>query len=280
MISTGVAVIIGVSVVAFLFVVVILISRYMISSEDNVKIDANAAIDDANDLLIKHKERKQKRKKKLTHKNKTQEPEPSSIVIQDDVENQPIIPQDVVPSERHSEKSVPLVNQTNFATEEEEDVMVPQTIVPKFEENIGHEALTDDDHKSVHSHHSAALDSADSYVNTFRRVLSSAVTMTRFSKGKSRVVKCQLNGNEFYFETAGNWTRKKKSVAISSIQAVLKGKQSAEFSLSAAGRNAKEENCFSLLTKDIGSIDFEASSRIDRDAFVEGFELLCDCDAS
>ncbi len=91
------------------------------------------------------------------------------------------------------------------------------------------------------------------------------------SESSVLVVKMSLNGSELRWRSKKIFSTKSYKLQLRDILSVEGGKQTTTFQRSSASQ-AKDEVCFSLVTAS-ATYDFETSSKVERDALVQGFLL-------
>lgn len=107
----------------------------------------------------------------------------------------------------------------------------------------------------------------------FASVLSDGITLVQHSGGKSPAeVKLTLTGRDLQLRTRRFFgTQKPLSVDLKDVLFIEWGKRTQNLS-SDATKDVRDEVCFSLVTED-STLDFQASSKVERDALVQGFML-------
>jgi hypothetical protein len=113
----------------------------------------------------------------------------------------------------------------------------------------------------------------DALAKTLLSVLDQGMTLTLYSfRGGKQVHISLVNGCELRWRTLKLFAKKGKHLDLHDVMFVNTGKQTKKFHLPQAG-TAVEDLCFSLITS-VDSLDFEASSKVERDALVQGFTIL------
>jgi len=107
--------------------------------------------------------------------------------------------------------------------------------------------------------------------STFHSVLSEGLSIILHSGDSYMQVKMTLAGNELRWRSKKVMSTKSYKMNLKEIQFIEWGKQTNNFRKPSL-KDVKDENCFSLVTVDT-TFDFETSSRVERDALVQGFML-------
>lgn len=107
---------------------------------------------------------------------------------------------------------------------------------------------------------------------SFRSVLADGLTITlHSSEGRPKQVKLWLIDHQLRWAPKNAIIKKRHKMYLEEVLFVEKGKQTATFARNSA-RNAPEQCCFSLVTQN-ETLDFEASSKMEREAMCQGFTL-------
>jgi hypothetical protein len=108
---------------------------------------------------------------------------------------------------------------------------------------------------------------------TLLSVLNQGMTLMIYSKDGAKQANVTLvGGAELHWRTLKLFSKKGKQLNLREVLFINWGKQTNKFHLPSA-KGAIDECCFSLVTaKD--TIDFEASSKVERDALAQGFTIL------
>jgi hypothetical protein len=108
---------------------------------------------------------------------------------------------------------------------------------------------------------------------TLLSVLSEGIVMMLYNdKGAKQVNVTVVGGSVLHWRTAKLFSKKGKQLNLREVLFVHWGKQTPKFHLPTSNI-AVEDCCFSLVTAD-DTIDFEATSKAERDAFAQGFTIL------
>ena len=91
-------------------------------------------------------------------------------------------------------------------------------------------------------------------------------------KGAKHANVTLVGGSELHWKTNRIFSKKGKQLNLREVSFVNSGKQTKRFHLPAS-KNAVDDHCFSLVTAKY-TLDFEASSKAERDALVQGFTIL------
>lgn len=91
-------------------------------------------------------------------------------------------------------------------------------------------------------------------------------------KGAKQANVTLVGGCELHWKTIRIFSKKGKQLNLREVLFVNGGKQTKKFHLPGS-KNAVDDHCFSLVTSQY-SLDFEASSKVERDALVQGFTIL------
>lgn len=105
----------------------------------------------------------------------------------------------------------------------------------------------------------------------FTLVMSDGMTMTLHTTKGTKPISMILNGKEIVWKTAKLFAKKRSSLNLLEIVSIAQGKTTETFRLS--GGNAPDDCCFSIITKDY-TVDLQVSSKVERDAVVQGFLAL------
>ena len=108
---------------------------------------------------------------------------------------------------------------------------------------------------------------------TLLSVLAQGMTMTVYNENGAKQAHVTLEGGSIlHWRTLKMFAKRNKNLNLRDVLFVNSGKQTNKFHLPTS-RAAVEENCFSLVTsKD--TLDFEVSSKVERDALAQGFTIL------
>ena len=108
---------------------------------------------------------------------------------------------------------------------------------------------------------------------TLLSVLSHGMTMTVYNEKGAKAAHVTLEGGSIlHWRTLKMFAKRNKNLNLRDVLFVNSGKQTNKFHLPTS-RGAIEDNCFSLVTaKD--TLDFEVSSKVERDALAQGFTIL------
>ncbi len=106
---------------------------------------------------------------------------------------------------------------------------------------------------------------------TFNSVLSEGLTLILHSDQPIMQVKMALSGSELRWRSKKMFSTKSYKLQLKQIMFIEWGKQTANFKRPTA-KDAKSDSCFSLVTENT-TYDFETSSKVERDALVQGFML-------
>jgi hypothetical protein len=108
---------------------------------------------------------------------------------------------------------------------------------------------------------------------TFLSVLKEGMTMLLHTGEKSpKQIQLTLVGTELRWKSAKVFARTQYKVDLREIKFVEWGKQTDTFAKQTS-MSASEDMCFSLVTDKV-TVDLEASSKVERDALVQGFSLV------
>jgi hypothetical protein len=108
---------------------------------------------------------------------------------------------------------------------------------------------------------------------TFLLVLKEGMTMLLHTGEKSpKQIQLTLVGTELRWKSAKVFARTQYKVDLREIKFVEWGKQTDTFAKQTS-MSASEDMCFSLVTDKV-TVDLEASSKVERDALVQGFSLV------
>ena len=111
-------------------------------------------------------------------------------------------------------------------------------------------------------------------VRTLLTVLEHGMQISKYGHAGPKPVLLTLTGGELSWKTNGKlFPKSGKKLPLSEITLVNWGKQTNTFHLQSA-RGAAEDHCFSLITAASDSLDFECTSRVERDALAQGFAIL------
>lgn len=109
-------------------------------------------------------------------------------------------------------------------------------------------------------------------LHTLKDVLTQGIILTQYTTGSAKQVKVFLNGNVLQWRSAKFLARKNFKLDLRKVLCVEWGKKTSNFHLPLAAK-APIDCCFSFLTDD-QTLDFEASSKVERDALAQGFTLM------
>lgn len=99
------------------------------------------------------------------------------------------------------------------------------------------------------------------------------MTLTIYNeKGAKQANVTLVGGCELHWKTMKYFAKKGKQLNLREVSFVHWGKQTNKFHLPVS-KNAIDDHCFSLVTSKY-SVDFEASSKVERDALAQGFTIL------
>ena len=113
----------------------------------------------------------------------------------------------------------------------------------------------------------------DKLIQAFRETLSHGTTLTLYSLKGAKQVKMTLVGTELRWVTQNKvFAKQGKKIDLRDIRFVQAGKQTKKFNLP-LGRRALDDNCYSIVTEN-DSLDFELTSKVERDAHVQGFSII------
>lgn len=108
---------------------------------------------------------------------------------------------------------------------------------------------------------------------TFHSVLKEGMTMLLHTGDKTpKPIQLTLVGTELRWKAAKVFARNQYKIDLRDIKFVEWGKQTSTF-LKHPSMGASEDLCFSLITDKV-TVDLEASSKVERDALVQGFSLV------
>jgi hypothetical protein len=108
---------------------------------------------------------------------------------------------------------------------------------------------------------------------TLLSVLAQGMTMTVYNEKGAKQAQVTLEGGSIlHWRTLKMFAKRNKSLNLRDVMFVNTGKQTKKFHLPTS-RGAVEENCFSLVTS-TETLDFEVSSKVERDALAQGFTIL------
>lgn len=130
--------------------------------------------------------------------------------------------------------------------------------------------LTDANNESKAEAHAGTMNKA--LRATFNSVLSEGLTLIMHSADQPMIqVRMTLIGSELRWRSKKVFSTKSYKLNLNDVKFIEWGKQTETFKLPSC-KNAKDEACFSLVT-DKATYDFETSSKVERDALVQGFML-------
>ena len=108
---------------------------------------------------------------------------------------------------------------------------------------------------------------------TFHSVLKEGMTMVLHTSDKNpKQIHLMLVGTELRWKAAKVFARNMYKIDLRDIKYVEWGKRTNTFQKQASS-GASEDMCFSLITEKV-TVDLEASSKVERDALVQGFSLV------
>lgn len=114
--------------------------------------------------------------------------------------------------------------------------------------------------------------SDNSLCQTLRDVLTHGIVLTQYKQNGVKQIKMFLVVNELRWRSAKIFSQKTTKADLKLILCVEWGKRTNNFHRSFASR-AADDRCFSLITEET-TYDFEAVSKVERDALAQGFTLL------
>lgn len=108
---------------------------------------------------------------------------------------------------------------------------------------------------------------------TFHSVLKEGMTMVLHTSDKNpKQIHLTLVGTELRWKAAKVFARNMYKIDLRDIKYVEWGKQTNTFQKQVSSA-ASDDQCFSLVTERV-TVDLEASSKVERDALVQGFSLV------
>lgn len=120
----------------------------------------------------------------------------------------------------------------------------------------------------------APISQGDSVLaQTLLTVLSQGMVLIVYNeKGAKQATVTLVGGSELHWRSVKLFSKKGKQLNLREVLFVSSGKQTKKFKLKTS-EIAVEDCCFSLTTS-TDTIDFEATSKVERDALVQGFTIL------
>lgn len=119
----------------------------------------------------------------------------------------------------------------------------------------------------------ATSPSDSALAQTLLTVLNQGMTLMIYNEHGAKQAKVTLvGGSILHWRTERMFSKKGKQLNIREVLFVNWGKQTNKFHLPGS-KVAVEDCCFSLVTAK-ESLDFEASSKVERDALAQGFTIL------
>jgi hypothetical protein len=118
---------------------------------------------------------------------------------------------------------------------------------------------------------SSAKDSL-SVKSMFTLVMSDGMTLTMHTMKGPKPINMVLSGRDILWKTARLFSRKRSKMNVSEILSVVSGKTTDVFRLPAAG-SIPDDCCFSIISNDF-TLDLQVTSKVERDAVVQGFLAL------
>lgn len=106
----------------------------------------------------------------------------------------------------------------------------------------------------------------------FTLVMSDGMTLTLHTMKGLKPISMILIGREIHWKTARLFSRKRSKLHLSEIMTVVAGKTTDVFRLPAA-ESIPDDCCFSIISNDI-TLDLQVTSKVERDAVVQGFLAL------